>query len=199
MRVAEIAIRQIGFTQKQLLNGILNRIARNSAGVTDEVSQGKAGAGSVAQAVGVSTLIVAPELDSVVALYPGVVLGPIPSLVGASSDGISLDAANVAAVAQRRHVNVGNAKIGGRKRAGIHAQALGIDLVIDVDDLGKAGVTQAAFQNAIIADVPGPAHARHLGATGRNGVEQIGRVVPARGQAGKWRSALEAVAEDIAN
>jgi len=33
----------------------------------------------------------------------------------------------------------------GEERTGIHTQALGIDLVVDVNDLGKAGINPVCF------------------------------------------------------
>src|SRR5579864_6683235 len=111
--VPEVAVGQIRLSQQQFLYGVLDWVIwrGNSAGVADEIAHGQTSTSAVTQAVGISLLIVAAQLYGVVALHPCEMLGPIPGLVGAGGNGITLYAANVAAVPQGLHVDVGHAEV----------------------------------------------------------------------------------------
>ena len=73
-----------------------------------------------------------------------------------------MNSADVSAVPKVIHVHVGNSEVCSAKRTSVDAQAFGIDLVVDVNELRKARVTKAAFQDFVVADIPSPARASHL-------------------------------------
>src|SRR5882762_3464510 len=155
--VPKISGSTIRATQEKFLDGVLDVVAAER-----NVAQKETSPGTVAQTIGVGVLKVAAEFNSVVIFDPREVLGPIPSLVRPGGDRVALDASDVATISEGSEINVGHTKIDGRERSGIHAQALGVNLVVHINDLGKAGIAQSAFQNLIVANAPSPAQAGHL-------------------------------------
>src|SRR4029079_11938062 len=91
------------------------------------------GAGAVAHAVGGGALEVAAELERVLVGDPGEVGRDVQVRVGGGGDRVAAHAADVDEA--REVVHVGDADVRGVERAGVDAQALGVDLVVDVDDL----------------------------------------------------------------
>src|SRR5207245_11084171 len=91
------------------------------------------GAGAIAQAIGISILLIPAHVHAVVALDPTEVLGPVIGLIRSSSNGIALHSANVSS--EPVHVDVGSPEVCGIERSGIHTQTLRINLVVHFDDL----------------------------------------------------------------
>jgi len=105
---------------------------------------------------------------------------------------------DVAAITEGSEIYVGHTEIDGRKRTGIHTQALGIDLVVDVNDLGKAGITKPALQNLVVADAPGPAQAGHRAREGATELNRSGLWVATRRPTSKRRGALQTISKNVA-
>src|SRR6185369_2335960 len=133
------------------------------------------GSGPVAQAVGVSSLVVTAELQAVISLYPTKVLRPVVGLIRAGGDGIALHATDISAIAQVVEIDIRHAEIGRVEWSGVHAQGLGIDVVVDGNNLREALEAEAALQNLVVTNIDGVAHTCHLGARRSDGIEQVGR------------------------
>src|SRR5208337_3379652 len=158
MSVSKITARIVHLPQEQFFErgtpsdgaGIAQRLATGTAIIA---IQQKTGSRAVSQAVRVGCLDIASQLNTVVPLDPGKVLGPVVGLVGCGGNGISLNPANISG--QGAHVDIRNPEISGVERTRVDTEALGVDFVVDLDDLRETVPTETAFQDFVGAHVPG--------------------------------------------
>ena len=80
-------------------------------------------------------------------------LRPIPGRVRTGDERIALHSSDISPVPEVIHVYVWNPEISNAKWARVNAQALGIDLVVDAEQLGKPGVTESALQYLVIPKI----------------------------------------------
>ncbi len=107
-------------------------------------------------------------------LDPGEARRNVQVGVGRGGDGVAAHPADVAEA--REVVHVGDAEIEGIEGAGVDAQALGVDVVADADDLGEGVVADPGLQDLVGGEGRGPGAAHQPDPGIRDRVEHVLRV-----------------------
>ena len=144
-------------------------------------------------------LEISAQLDRVIPLDPREMFRPVYGLVGLRAEGISLNAADVATITKMVEIDIRHTEVSRTERTGVDAQALGINFVVYIEQVGEPGIAESALQDFVIAYIPGPTYPCHLCPRRCDRVEKIGWMVTASLEAGKRRSALKAISEQIAD